>query len=523
MAFGVAYTQLPLYSSNQNHHMLAGLAAAGRGWLLNDWQVQTADPFPVFSAVVWFTVRVLHESSFYVFYQGLIAAYVLGTVALVAEVFPACRSSRARLATVAILAALHSEVLGYLLGFDAAHMSWWQMFTWGVAEQEIFGHAMFQGSAFGLLLPVVVLLFVRGRTIAAAGLAALVVVVHPSYLLLAGAIVAGGAAAMARQRRCWSGLAIVALFGGLVAPVLVDVMCRFGPTSASTWNEAAAVLIDHLPVETRPERWFGAKAALQGCLVLAALWRVRRTALAWLLWPACAAGIALTGVQVLTGSAQLALAFPWRVSVLLVPLSSALLVGATLQLAASRGKGPAPQHGEWLPRGVAWLATFVLVALAAGGVVKTTLHFGYFYGVTPITRAADRLLPPRHLQGFAYNLRTDALPMLEFVRQTAGRGDTYLVPLDLERFRMSTGAPVFVDLKTHPYRDVEVLAWRDRLGLARRVLATVPDCTLLSALRRQKAVTHVVGERETPIRACPGVEVIHEDAHFAVLRVRGGA
>ena len=49
--FGFAYTQLPMYASNQNQYLLHGYAES-TGELANDWLANTADQTPVFSAFV---------------------------------------------------------------------------------------------------------------------------------------------------------------------------------------------------------------------------------------------------------------------------------------------------------------------------------------------------------------------------------------------------------------------------------------------------------------------------------------
>jgi hypothetical protein len=64
LVFGVAYTQPRLYYSNQNQYFLHGLATAGLGFLKDDWLARTADPTPIFSAIVALTYRYLHESLF---------------------------------------------------------------------------------------------------------------------------------------------------------------------------------------------------------------------------------------------------------------------------------------------------------------------------------------------------------------------------------------------------------------------------------------------------------------------------
>src|SRR2546430_16036943 len=75
--FAAAYTQAPLYYSNQNQYFLHGLAYAGEGLLAEDWLAKTRDPTPVFSALVALTVRVLPPWAFHVYYALFFGAYAV--------------------------------------------------------------------------------------------------------------------------------------------------------------------------------------------------------------------------------------------------------------------------------------------------------------------------------------------------------------------------------------------------------------------------------------------------------------
>ena len=55
LVFSTAYTQSPLFTSNQNQYFLHGLAHAGYGYLHEDWLANTLDPTPVFSFLVEIT------------------------------------------------------------------------------------------------------------------------------------------------------------------------------------------------------------------------------------------------------------------------------------------------------------------------------------------------------------------------------------------------------------------------------------------------------------------------------------
>src|SRR5437763_16874913 len=61
------------------------------------------------------------------------------------------------------------------------------------------------------------------------------------------------------------------------------------------------------------------------------------------------------------------------------------------------------------------------------------------------------------------------------------RSDKRVIPYDFQRFRLHTEAPLFVDFKSVPYKDVEVLAWRDRLRVAHAVQEKIRSARLSEA------------------------------------------
>ena len=94
VALGTSYGLLPLYSSNQNHRFLIGLARAGEGLLADDWLSSTVDPFPVFSAYITLVHRFLGDWVHYVVYYALFGAYTYGLMRIAEHVHPGrCRPS----------------------------------------------------------------------------------------------------------------------------------------------------------------------------------------------------------------------------------------------------------------------------------------------------------------------------------------------------------------------------------------------------------------------------------------------
>jgi hypothetical protein len=151
LAFGLAYSQSPLYTSNQNQYFLHGAARAGIGFLSEDWLANTADPTPVFSWIVEWTYRLLPPEAFYLEYLLLFGVYLAGMWLLGDALFELRTSGTRALLFLTFIVVLHSAALrviqGRLLG-----ETWEYLWDGGVASQRLLG-TVFQPSSFGVLLP----------------------------------------------------------------------------------------------------------------------------------------------------------------------------------------------------------------------------------------------------------------------------------------------------------------------------------------------------------------------------------
>ncbi len=479
LAFEVAYGQSPLYTGNQHTYLLHGLSQAGAGLLEADWQARTADPAPVTSLVVATAAKLGSEWLLLLFHAALIGAYGVALAGIGVTLFRLDGWPR-RLVLVAALIAVHSWIVaGLRLGLPDDVRA---LVSRGLAGQFAPG-LTFQPSLFGVLLVVSLLLYARGRLTAAIATAGAAAIFHPTYLLsaavLSGAYLVDTFAGTGRWRTLVPGAAVAAL---TLVPVAVYALIAFGPAPAPLHEAAQSVLVDfRIPQHAKPEEWFGADDAIRLGIVAAGV------ALAWgtVLFPVLAlvvaAGGGLTAVQLLTGSETLALLFPWRVSVFLVPVCAAILLAAAIR--ASFGLASLLERlvARFRPERAARLGTGARVAACglAGFVVAVSLVAG-------LERLA-RLEPEP---------RRDELDRL--VTAQLRPGDLYLVPPLLEEFRLDTGAPVYVDYKSHPYEDREVLEWRRRLREVTRVYARRSlDCARLERTARAAGITHVVVEAPT--------------------------
>ena len=482
--FALVHVSAPLYTSNQHTYFLHGLARTGRSLLRHDWLVGTADPFPVFSALVAGLDRIGGEALFFVSHALLATAvaltgaerqrlqlYVLGFTLLVVH--------------SAHFASLTQSLLGVNLG---------RVLTYGVAAQTIV-RPFLDPSSFGVFLLLAVYLLVRGRLWQGVLSAAFAGLFHASYLLPAAVLtlIAAGLA-YAQDRRFGRPLIILGLALAVVAPYLVYALIAFSQPDAAVTAVARRILVEErIPHHALPSHWFDGWAALQLTLVVVAMLAIRRHRRGLQVLGSLALfGVLGTALQLATGSHAIALLFPWRVSTLLVPVATAVLIASAIGTLARR-----TSLLSRLPR-PAW------TALCLGGVVMVLAY--------SVPRQAERFENPR---------RTPPA-LLQYIAETAQPGDLYVTPLRLESFRLQTGAPVLVDWKSHPYRADEIVEWNRRVQAVRAIYdaGSTQQCRAIRRLTERYGITHLLLPDTSASVHCSSLAHVRGGAALSLYRVR---
>ncbi|HZY87811.1 MAG TPA: DUF6798 domain-containing protein, partial [Gemmataceae bacterium] len=514
--FAFAYCEAPLYYSNQNQYFLHGLAAAGDGLLREDWLAGTRDPTPAFSALVAFTVRFLHPWAFYAYHALLLGAYTVAMFGLFAAVAGREVTRRRWPVFVVLFVAAHAALPRWLSYRWLGHDYPWFLQA-GVAGQYVLG-AMLQPSAFGVLLVVAVCLFVRSRPYLAALCTAAAATAHATYLLPGALLTLGFLTALLREGRRKEALALGAFTLVLVLPITVYTLLAFRPSSPETFARAQEILVnDRIPHHTRPDLWLDPVAAAQIAWALLGVVLARPGRLRVTLAVAFALSAALTLVQVATGSLALALLFPWRVSSVLVPIATTVVLSRLVAIRA------VPLEG-----GAAGVVAAAIVAALVGAGVWIMVGRLAFY-TDPDELAVMNFVRRTKRPGDVYFLPVRVPDLAKTTRGSLSsdfkplpdkQSDRRVIPVDLQRFRLYTGAPIFVDFKSVPYKDADVLEWYKRLGLAQAALEELREGRLSKALDelRARGITHLVLPAPSELRG-PEIEQVYGDTHYRVYRV----
>ena len=493
LSFALAYTQSPLFTSNQNQYFLHGMAKAGFGTLAFDWLANTLDPTPIFSFLVMITNHFLiPEIIFYLFYAILLGIYLYSMYGIVSRTFDFTNSKTLSIMFIALLIVVHSAMIRFIFSRTLGD-NWTYILEDGVADQRLLG-PVFQPSAFGAFLTLSIYLFLIKRPYTAVISAAFAAIVHPTYLLSAGGMTLAFIIVTYHEERS---IRKVLTIGGLallcVLPILFYVYTSFSTSPSEISERARDILVNfRIPHHASPDWWFDATVVVKLLLIAGGLIVVRRNSRLLIINSVLfITALSLTLFQYFTASNFLALLFPWRISVILVPLSTALLLGYGISRINIQFGNELITYTRLLS-----IISIVMIGIAVlVGIVRLTIDF-------------DR----KHNANFQ--------AFTSFVMKAKSSSDNYLIPIKFQEFRLESGAPILVDFKSIPYKGEDVIEWYTRIQLANQFYKE-NQCEALDKIVKQYGITHVVLDSQNGTDSCAGLLQVYKDDWYRLYEIDG--
>lgn len=480
--FFLVFPTEPLYFENQNTKFLHGMALAGIGHLDRDWTANTVDVMPVFTAIVY-ALHVATPPAVCYLVQILLFAVFLYAIIEIA-CFAAGKYEKSPWFPV---------IIGAIT--VASQFSNGGARVWGgVAKQYLLGPSL-EPQSFGVLFLLAVVLFLRRRSEPALWLTAIPAIIHPGYVVPAGTLILAFLLVAWRDPDRSRRPRLLVAFGSLIAAgaSMVYLGLMILPTSPETWSQANEILAKvRIPRHAVPAYWFDLDAAAKIAGMFLALWLIRKRSsdLFGIVGFCFAVALGLTLFAAALDNNELGMISPWRISVYLVPLGLAILLGRAVAAGLDL---PERGRGAFLLRkglGVA-LALLVMAVTARGTFEKIEL-----YGPKP------------------------SPPHIAHMQETGDAETLYLTnPHDMN-IRLQSGLPILISWKTHPYKDVEVLEWHRRYELAIRVFkGDTIDCTALDEAVEAYGVTHLLVDDAEKAMDCSGATAVFEGGEARIFRL----
>lgn len=441
LLFAIAHSQLPLYAGNQNICLIHAVANANGGMLSRDWFAGTRDAFPLFT---WFSASLIRESPLLIHAAYYVVLGITGTAFWFIICHVTTRSGwRGRTLVMAALTLLFSMELSFRTQNLPAlfNSGFW---TGGLANQHLLG-GVFQPYVFGAFLLAAVALHLNNLPKLAVAFIVAATAFHFSFSLSAGSLLlAMGWNIWREERHLERALAIPIIGGVILVALAVLNLWRFAPTTPDTFARAQAILFNiRLPHHADPRIWWDNLSWLKLGLIGIAVFLCPVRPLRRIILFGIAVAAAGWGAFAFTRSPSIGLAFPWRISVILFPLSLVLVLSAIVEA----------------------LSTLrIRRVFVTGAVIAATCACLYaaLCGAWDLMNVSATRVPQWHAIGAKVRARLQA-------------NDVVLIAPHMEEVRLNTGIPVWVDRKNHPCLDTEVLEWRRRVVAAEAWFAGKPQ------------------------------------------------
>lgn len=443
--------------NNQNEYYLHAYADTHPEYFQNDWFVKTEPKHIDFSALIrgFYNLNIIEVGSYVVqiilsaiFYYSFLVfiQFTLKQIGTKRSEFVYKYANIISIITlIAIIIARDSRIVGSILGPTPLY-SWWGLFwnMFGVADQFLTTGDYLQASEFGVLILLAIAVALKERWYLGAVLLGITVNFSFTYAIHAGVLVvifAGWLAARKQYRQAFWSLFI---FGILVLPVTLHAATFLGDPLSSAANEIWAVYA--FPNHSLPSIfWHNGQAIklvtiLIGCIACLYL-RLYLLALVQGFGLAYVTG-GLLYVD-LTNDYMIAILFPWRASVYLVPVASTIIATIALIVLVMIISPILIKYESKIK--------FTQILLVLFLIVETSLFVSWHTG-------KNTEIDPRKI-------------MFDQIFEVSDPEDVVLLPVDPKGFfanaRMGMRRPIYVDRKTVPILGTEVVEWWERLQFAR--------------------------------------------------------
>ena len=417
--FAITIQQFPFFKGN-SLHLLHAIKEFGTNKLQDDWIANQTNHLPVFVYLnniflQFFPVKTLHVIHF-----SLLVICSL-------FIFLICRNEFQNLSRTSL------SLLWFSIFIIIYHE---HSFFGGLAGQDIINEG-YQPASFGVLFYCGIYLFLIRKYFFSIFLICLSASFHPSYILHSGLLSFGFCFYLLLEREFKPLIRLIIFYIILILPITLYIILNFLLLDKELIQMGQNILVERIPHHALIENWFSYKDFFSILIYLISLLIIYKNKKIFV--PLTIFGISsilLSTLQFLTENNTLALTFPWRASVFLMPLSSMIIISFLLNKFFSNKNN----------MNLFSVSLFIIV-------------FSFFFG-------------KNH---FVKNDNQKFYSKLELVKEINVNYDTIeriLIPINISYIRMNTGLPIFIDWKHHAFKYDEIIMWKKRIDLVQKFYQT---------------------------------------------------
>ena len=462
--FALTIQQFPFFKGN-SLHLLHAIKDFDFNKLQNDWIANQTNHLPFFTyfnniILQVFPIKILHIVHF-----CLLVSCSFFLFLICKNEFPNLNKLPLSLIWFSVFILIYHE----------------HSFFGGIAGQDIINEG-YQPASFGVLFYIGIFLYLVKKDFYAVLFICLSASFHPSYVLHSGFLLLGISIYYAFTKEYKRLFRILILYAILISPITIYTIYNFLLIDKQLILEGQNILLDRIPHHALINNWFSYKDVLSILIYIISLFLIYKNKRIFI--PLIVLGflsIFFTLIQFFTENNSLALTFPWRASVFLIPISTMIITSFLIQKFFSNK-----------------------INLRTFSIILFTIIFSFFF-------------IKNH---FIKNSNKDFYKKLELIKKINKNYDSIeriLIPVELTYIRMNTGLPIFIDWKHHAFKYSEIIIWKNRINLAEKFFTSnefEERKLILENINKIEKVSHILIYQKDLYNNCDN---LIDDKKFAFI------
>ena len=342
-------------------------------------------------------------------------------------------------------------------------------FFGGVAGQDIINEG-YQPASFGVLFYIGIYLFLIKKNFYAVIFICLAASFHPTYILHSGFLMLGISTYFFLKKKFKELFKVLALYSFLILPITIYIINNFLLIDKQLLIEGQNILLNRIPHHALIENWFSYKDIFSLIIYFISLFLIfnnKRIFIPFSIFGLIS--IFVTLVQFLIENQSLAVAFPWRASVFLMPISTMIILSFFIQKFFEKRLNP-----------------------KIFGITLFIFLFSFYF-------TKNHFIDDKNKNFYK------KIELTKKINENYSSIDRLLVPVNLTYIRMNTGLPIFVDWKHFAFKYNEIIFWKQRMNLTENFFESTSyedQIKNLSYISKIEKVSHVLINKKKVFNDC---------------------
>ena len=428
-------------------HLIHSIKFFETNKLENDWIANQAHHLPVFVQFNYFLIKFSSSKIIYFIHGILLALCALYLFLISKSLFPKLEIQNLSIIWFALFTILFHE----------------NSFFSGVAGQSVIDVG-YQPASFGILFFIGIYYFLIKRYFLCILFICLSASFHPTYILHSGFLVLSILTYFIFSKNYQNFLKILILYSILILPITLFILINFLTIDENFISLGQEILLDRIPHHANIRYWLSYKDLFFLVTYIYALYIIRNNKqffIFFLIFGTCP--ILLSLIQYFYDINSLALAFPWRSSVFITPISSVIILSSWIEKIKS-------------DENKIKIVSFSLLLLVSS----------FFFIKSNFIKDLNSEFSKK-------------LVLPKKIKKNFNSIDRILIPTNLDYIRMYTGLPIFIDWKHHAFRFDQLIEWRQRMDLANEFYSSKnikAQSKTLEEIQKIEDISHILIRRD---------------------------